>query len=161
MHYMFYECWGLTSLDLTNFDTSNVTKINDMFCGCSSITTIYASDKFVVKEGVDGSYMFFKCTNIIGEIPYNGTIDATYAKVEGGYFTDKVYTRPWVKYADGTLAFKYGYKKTPGKDEYLMNEGNNAPQWYTDHIASDGTNSEITKVVFDKMFSVIRPTSCY
>ena len=135
--------------------------MKSMFYYCENLTTIYASDKFVVKEGTNVSDMFYQCRNIIGEIPYNGTIDATYAKVEGGYFTDKVYTRPWVKYADGTLAFKYGYKKTPGKDEYLMNEGNNAPQWYTDHIASDGTNSEITKVVFDKMFSVIRPTSCY
>ena len=161
MKYMFNECWGLTSLDLSNFDTRNVTEMSRMFYECRNLTTIYASDKFVVKEGANGGDMFLSCPNIIGEIPYNGTIDATYAKVEGGYFTDKVYTRPWVKYADGTLAFKYGYKKTPGKDEYLMNEGNNAPQWYTDHIASDGTNSEITKVVFDKMFSVIRPTSCY
>ena len=158
---MFYRCFGLTSLDLSNFDTRNVTNMKSMFYYCENLTTIYASDKFVVKEGTNVSDMFYQCRNIIGEIPYNGTIDATYAKVEGGYFTDKVYTRPWVKYADGTLAFKYGYKKTPGKDEYLMNEGNNAPQWYTDHIASDGTNSEITKVVFDKMFSVIRPTSCY
>ena len=161
MKYMFNECWGLTSLDLSNFDTRNVTEMSRMFYECRNLTTIYASDKFVVKEGTNGSDMFYKCTNIIGEIPYNGTRDATYAKVEGGYFTDKVYTRPWVKYTSGTLSFKYGYKKTPGKNEYLMNEGNNAPQWYTDHIASDGTNSEITKVVFDKMFSVIRPTSCY
>ena len=161
MGYMFYRCFGLTSLDLSNFDTRNVTNMKSMFYYCENLTTIYASDKFVVKEGTNVSDMFYQCTNIIGEIPYNGTIDATYAKVEGGYFTDKVYTRPWVKYTDGTLSFKYGYKKTPGKNEYLMNEGKNAPQWYTDHIASDGTNSEITKVVFDKMFSVIRPTSCY
>lgn len=161
MKYMFNECWGLTSLDLSNFDTRNVTEMSRMFYECRNLTTIYASDKFVVKEGANGGDMFLSCPNIIGEIPYNGTIDATYAKVEGGYFTDKVYTRPWVKYTDGTLSFKYGYKKTPGKNEYLMNEGNNAPQWYTDHIASDGTNSEITKVVFDKMFSVIRHTSCY
>ena len=161
MKYMFNECWGLTSLDLSNFDTRNVTEMSRMFYECRNLTTIYASDKFVVKEGANGGDMFLSCPNIIGEIPYNGTIDATYAKVEGGYFTDKVYTRPWVKYTDGTLSFKYGYKKTPGKNEYLMNEGNNAPQWYTDHIASDGTNSEITKVVFDKMFSVTRPTSCY
>ena len=161
MGYMFYRCFGLTSLDLSNFDTRNVTNMKSMFCYCENLTTIYASDKFVVKEGTNGSDMFYQCRNIIGEIPYNGTIDATYAKVEGGYFTDKVYTRPWVKYTDGTLSFKYGYKKTPGKNEYLMNEGKNAPQWYTDHIASDGTNSEITKVVFDKMFSVTRPTSCY
>ena len=161
MGYMFYRCFGLTSLDLSNFDTRNVTNMKSMFCYCRNLTTIYASDKFVVKEGANGGDMFLSCPNIIGEIPYNGTIDATYAKVEGGYFTDKVYTRPWVKYTDGTLSFKYGYKKTPGKNEYLMNEGKNAPQWYTDHIASDGTNSEITKVVFDKMFSVTRPTSCY
>ena len=85
MKYMFNECWGLTSLDLSNFDTRNVTEMSRMFYECRNLTTIYASDKFVVKEGANGGDMFLSCPNIIGEIPYNGTIDATYAKVEGGY----------------------------------------------------------------------------
>ncbi|MDY5586311.1 MAG: InlB B-repeat-containing protein, partial [Eubacteriales bacterium] len=38
MQEMFYYCSSLTSLDLSNFDTSNVTDMELMFCGCSSLT---------------------------------------------------------------------------------------------------------------------------
>ena len=35
---MFYNCYKLTSLDLSNFDTSNVTNMSSMFGSCSSLT---------------------------------------------------------------------------------------------------------------------------
>ena len=40
MAYMFNYCSGLTSLDLSNFDTSNVTNMKWMFSFCSKLTTI-------------------------------------------------------------------------------------------------------------------------
>lgn len=40
MEYMFYNCYKLTSLDLSNFDTSKVTSINNMFRICNSLTTV-------------------------------------------------------------------------------------------------------------------------
>ena len=37
---MFQNCSSLTTLDLSNFDTSNVIVMNNMFQNCSSLTTI-------------------------------------------------------------------------------------------------------------------------
>ena len=39
----FYECSGLTSLDLTTWDTSNIGDMTNMFLGCESLTSINLS----------------------------------------------------------------------------------------------------------------------
>ena len=40
MPYMFLRCNSLTSLDLSGWDTSNVTNMNSIFYGCSALKTI-------------------------------------------------------------------------------------------------------------------------
>ena len=40
MYCMFFNCSSLNSLDLSNFNTSNVTDMYSMFYGCSKLTTI-------------------------------------------------------------------------------------------------------------------------
>ena len=37
---MFYNCASLTSLDVSNFNTSNVTNMSYMFQSCSKLTTL-------------------------------------------------------------------------------------------------------------------------
>jgi surface protein len=37
---MFCNCTALTTLDVSNFDTSNVTNMNAMFIGCDALTTL-------------------------------------------------------------------------------------------------------------------------
>ena len=37
---MFYGCSKLTELNVSNFDTSNVTEMHWMFYNCSSLTTL-------------------------------------------------------------------------------------------------------------------------
>ena len=37
MSWMFYKCSSLTSLDISDFDTSNVTYMHSMFRNCSSL----------------------------------------------------------------------------------------------------------------------------
>ena len=44
MNSMFYGCSSLTSLDLSSFDTSNVTNMYRMFDGCSSLKSISVSE---------------------------------------------------------------------------------------------------------------------
>ena len=44
MQEMFEGCRGLTSLDLSNFDTSNVQSMNRMFANCSSLTSLDLSN---------------------------------------------------------------------------------------------------------------------
>ena len=43
-NYLFYNCSSLTNLDLSNFNTQNVTKIQCMFYGCSSLTNLNLSN---------------------------------------------------------------------------------------------------------------------
>ena len=40
MHSMFIYCGSLTSLDLSGFDTSNVTDMGDMFSYCDKLTSL-------------------------------------------------------------------------------------------------------------------------
>ena len=154
---MFNGCMGLTSLDVTNFNTVNVTDMSYMFYGCRMLKEIYVSDKFVTDAVTDSYLMFSGCAALSGDIDWTSdkATDKTYAKIDGGYFRDKAYdNRPWVKYADGTLTFRCGYKKILGENEYALNSGENLPKWNTH-------NSKISKVVFEASFANARPTSCY
>ena len=157
MSNMFYGCSGLISLDVTNFNTANVTNMRYMFKGCFKLKEIYVSDKFVTDDVIDSKDMFLGCHSLSGDIDQNSVKvnDKTYAKTAGGYFRDKAYdNRPWVKYADGTLTFRCGYKKTLGENEYALNSGEEKPAWYTLH-------DDINLVVFEASFANARPTSCY
>ena len=157
MRYMFYNCSSLTSLDVTHFNTAKVTDMGYMFYNCSSLTTIYASSKFVTSQVSKSFNMFYNCKKLKGEEEWKKgkATDKTYAKTAGGYFRDKAYdNRPWVKYADGTLTFRCGYKKTLGENEYELNSGKKLPRWSTH-------KSKISKVVFEASFANARPTSCY
>ena len=157
MSNMFYSCSSLTSLDVTHFNTAKVTDMGYMFYNCSSLTTIYASSKFVTPQVSTSFNMFYNCKKLKGEEEWTKgkATDKTYAKTAGGYFCDKAYdNRPWMKYADGTLTFRCGYKKTLGENEYELNSGENWPKWFT-------YASKISKVVFEASFANARPTNCY
>ena len=60
MYCMFYNCIGLTSLDLSNFDTSHVTGMNSMFSSCSSLTSLDLSNFDTSSVNNMGS-MFYYC----------------------------------------------------------------------------------------------------
>ena len=90
MQGMFYGCKKLTTLDLSNFDTSSVTDMNYMFECCSNLTTIYVSDKWNTNKVSKNSRMFLYCSSLKGAISYDSTkTDATYANWTTGYFTYK------------------------------------------------------------------------
>ena len=63
MGYMFGVCSSLTSLNLSNFDTSKVTNMNMMFSGCRSIKTIICPNGLDCSNVTDMSEMFHYCTN--------------------------------------------------------------------------------------------------
>ncbi|WP_439432626.1 BspA family leucine-rich repeat surface protein [Segatella copri] len=157
MSSLFDHCQKLTSLDLSNFNTAKVTNMNRMFSNCSNLKTIYASDKFTTAAVTESKNMFSYCGSLSGDIDWTSdkATDKTYAKTGGGYFRDKAYdNRPYVKYADGTLTFRCGYKKILGENEYELNSGEKLPKWNTH-------NSKISKVVFEASFANARPTTCY
>ena len=59
-----------------------------------------------------------------------------------------------MKYADGTLTFRCGYKKILGENEYELNSDEELPAWNTH-------KNKITRVVFEASFANARPTTCY
>ena len=157
MNSMFDRCSALTSLDLTNFNTAKVTDMNYMFIGCSALTTIFVSDKFVTNQVTKSVDMFSGCNKLIGAIKYaeNTTNNKDYANYETGYFTPKGGFPGYAKFDEGTgtLTFTSGPSKPEGA--YDLNVGTNYPAWWP------GQRKKIKTVVFDASFANARPTSCY
>jgi surface protein len=58
---MFQGCNQLTQLDLSNWDTKNVTNMNNMFTNCKSLTKLDLSN-WTFKQATDISDMFKDCT---------------------------------------------------------------------------------------------------
>ena len=86
MEYMFSSSKA-TTLDVSNFDTSNVTDMDSMFQGSSNLKTIYVSSKFITTAVTNSTDMFTGSTNLIGGAgtKYNSSyVDKTYARIDGG-----------------------------------------------------------------------------
>ena len=60
---MFYQCSSLTSLDLSGFDTSNVTNMLSMFMTCNGLTSLDVSG-WNTSNVTDMSDMFSDCTGL-------------------------------------------------------------------------------------------------
>ena len=63
MNCMFWGCSGLTSLDLSKFDTQKVTDMGFMFSGCSKLTSLDLS-KFDTQNVTNMVYMFSGCSKL-------------------------------------------------------------------------------------------------
>ena len=59
----FYQCSNLTSIDLTNVNTSNVTNMSAMFGECSNLTSLDVSN-FDTSNVTSMASMFSYCTNL-------------------------------------------------------------------------------------------------
>ena len=99
MDAMFNRCYKLSSLDLSSFNTSNVTDLSEMFRGCSALRTIYVGDGWQLSGMAQAisRNVFNDCTSLVGG---QGTaydpahVGSDYAHIDGGpsnpgYFTDK------------------------------------------------------------------------
>lgn len=94
---MFDDCTSLTTIDLSSFNTENVTETNGLFYGCENLKTIYVGDGWNMSYITDSKNMFADCPNLVGG---QGTkydddhTDIEYAHIDGGesnpgYFTKK------------------------------------------------------------------------
>ena len=61
---MFYYCNELTSLDVSNFDTRNVTGMRSMFNNCEGLINLDVSN-FDTRNVTNMSWMFFNCSKLI------------------------------------------------------------------------------------------------
>ena len=64
MSYMFYNCYNLKYLDLSNFDTSNVNDLNHMFSGCFNLREIKGINNFNTNKVINMGSMFDKCNKL-------------------------------------------------------------------------------------------------
>ena len=63
MYSMFYRCSSLESIDLSSFNTKNVSNMLGMFCGCSSLKSIDLSS-FNTKNVTYMYDMFSGCSSL-------------------------------------------------------------------------------------------------
>ncbi len=164
---MFQWCRALTSLDLSSFNTSKVTNMSHMFYACQLLKTIYVGNGWSTAAVTDSEKMFYLCTSIVGGAgtKYIGVrVDARYAHIDGGtsnpgYFTGKNALCAYACYTseNTTLTFYYdNLRDSRSGTTYSLNSGTDYPGW-----KFDGTNANVTKVVFDTSFANARPTSTY
>ena len=165
---MFDLCTRLTSLDLSSFNTSHVAEMRSMFSNCSNLRTIYVGSGWSTTTVTGSTEMFWNCICLVGGqgTTWNSSnpTDKTYAHIDRGtsnpgYFTDGNGPRPYACYTSSntTLTFYYDSQRSSRTGTtYDLNTGDNYTGWDT-----DGTKSNVTKVVFDPSFANARPTTTY
>ena len=85
---MFRSCFGLTSLEVSNFNTRKVSYMYSMFSGCSALTTISSNTAW--RRVAKSEDMFAGCWQLKGAVAYDGKkTDAKMANPQTGYFTAK------------------------------------------------------------------------
>ena len=155
MNSMFELCTSLEYLDLSSFNTQNVKNVQKMFFECRTLKAIYASTMFVVNitNPILKADMFSCCFKLASEsMSYKPAyVNGDYAKINGGYFLDATYLKPWVKLNDKTITLYYGYKKTLGTGEYELIDWTNK---------NKDKSKPFTKATFDESFALYQPTSC-
>ena len=64
MQWMFYYCGSLTSLDISSFKTDKVTHMNNMFAGCSNMTSLTLGVNFNTSNVINMADMFNGCSSL-------------------------------------------------------------------------------------------------
>ena len=87
---MFESCSSLTSLNVSNFNTSAVTNMRYMFSDCSGLKTILNPNIWRCEQSQN---MFKGCTQLKGAVKYDASkLDVRMANPETGYFSRKLPT---------------------------------------------------------------------
>ena len=82
---MFTYCSKLTQLDFTLFDTRNVTDTRWMFEHCEKLTTIFISDKWSMDRVTNAMDMFKECCSLPGFNPEKTDIKMAKPTEQDGY----------------------------------------------------------------------------
>lgn len=92
-----YETGTVTELNVSGFNTDNVTNVGAMFMNCRKLTTIYVGSGWSTAKVTASTNMFTGSTNLKGGAgtPYNSSkTNKAYARIDDpengkpGYFTD-------------------------------------------------------------------------
>ena len=94
----FKDCgFALKILDLSAFESSEVTNMSQMFYGNSGLEIIYVSPSFTTENVTDSSSMFYGCTKLRGERGFTYTsaaADKTYAKIDSAAADGYLWSAP-------------------------------------------------------------------
>ena len=160
MSNMFNGCSSLLALDLSSFNTAKVTNMESMFSGCIELKTILVDYMWITAQVSKSSLMFNSCRVLRG-----GQGSTWYEYM----YSDKGYAR-----IDGGIE-KPGYLTkvdTPVCElrAYAVLQDNTLIFYYNDKMPEDAydisignlsyQNASITKVIFDKSFEEFRPIRC-
>ncbi len=153
---MFESCSSIKYINIPTMNTSGVTNMSYMFQNDAVLKLIWAGDNFVVADSVPGDDMFKGCVSLTGyEENKIGKEMAVY--FPEGYFYNNS-SVAWVGYdtQNKTLTFYYDSSWDNATEDkiYSLNTGTNLPGWYQ-------YRNEVEKVVIEKDFSSVRPTTCY
>ena len=162
MKYMFAYCSDLTSLDLSSFNTAKVTIMENMFRGSNKLTTIYAGNEWTIDAVTSSATMFNNCTKLVGGMgtAYNADhVDAAYAHIDGG------------------PSYPGYFTAKPSEAYACYTPSNTTLTFYYDNLRSTRTgttfdlneghndpswysyHNSVTEVEFDPSFADARPTS--
>ena len=166
MRSMFSRCSGLTILDLGRFHTSKVTNMYNMFYDCSNLQIVYVGGGWCTAAVTNSEEMFYNCTSLMGGCytTYDENhVDAAYAHIDGGpdnpgYFID-MGPETYACYTSSNTTLTFYYDNMRGcrsGTAYDLNTGSNDAGWDT-----DGTRTDVTRVVFDPSFADARPTTTF
>ena len=99
---MFASCSSLTNLDLSNFNTQNVTDMTRMITGCSNLKTLHLSNKFIISttytDDVFGSTNNLNSIIVVGANPVASQFTKVKTQLPNStfYVPDKIaYEEAW------------------------------------------------------------------
>lgn len=161
--YMFYDCKQLTELDLSMFNISTNENANidmqEMFRGCSSLKTIYASpDKWSTDRVTTHSGMFNGCSALVGGngttiAKMNSVVDKTYARIDGGPNSDtpgyltNIADKPSTA-SDSILNMSLDIMKVSmAESDTLLAVSEDSTEETTTDSDTDGSSGEVTEYV--------------
>ena len=87
MFYMFSNCHGLKRLDLGSFNTAKVQNMASMLSDCDHLQTIYVGDEWSIASLLNPSGTFTGCTSLVGGqgTAYSADhVNGDYAHIDGG-----------------------------------------------------------------------------
>lgn len=157
---MFYGCSGLTTLDISKFDMSNVTNSSSMINSCKGLKDLYVPSVMMGLNTSAFGGVGVTASPCVVHAPegfdFGEGVDtaALYFRWNSGYFYLDGTTLPYAVILDGTMSFYDD--DAPWKREgtkYRINESN-SPSWYS-------ARQSVTSVIFDKSFENHQPMTIY
>lgn len=158
---MFKGCTALTTADLSQMDIKKVTDMSSMFEGCTSLTTIYAAAGWST-EGVTASTAMFKdCTALkgcLGSGYMASRTNATYARDDNGQGKPGYLTMPVERYYALYAAGTLTFCHDAA-GEYPQLQAGQTAYAITAGQAWSSHRADLESVVFEEDFASCRPTN--